>query len=160
MIDTEIFASPSAEWRSVPFWALNDVLEPAEVERLDEHVLDAEAHGLDGTAERGAFGREDDRAFAVGLQLPRELEGVGVRKLELGQDEIVAFGHVAAESFGGRLDVRDVGVQHPREVLGEHLAGGAVGVSEQDSRAFLWHRGSCVHSRERKKKRGRRASRP
>ncbi|MBI4976921.1 MAG: hypothetical protein HZC28_05530 [Spirochaetes bacterium] len=28
-----IFADPTAEWRSVPFWSLNDVLEPAEIER-------------------------------------------------------------------------------------------------------------------------------
>jgi hypothetical protein len=32
-IDIKIFENPSAEWRSVPFWALNDVLEPEEIER-------------------------------------------------------------------------------------------------------------------------------
>jgi len=32
-IDTRLFENPSAEWRSVPFWALNDVLEPEEIRR-------------------------------------------------------------------------------------------------------------------------------
>jgi hypothetical protein len=32
-IDTGIFVNPSSEWRSVPFWALNDVLKPEEIER-------------------------------------------------------------------------------------------------------------------------------
>ena len=46
MIDAETFASPSAEWRSVPFWALNDALEPAEIERQ----LEAFAEGGFGGA--------------------------------------------------------------------------------------------------------------
>jgi len=32
-IDQHEFSNPSAEFRSVPFWSLNDILEPAEIER-------------------------------------------------------------------------------------------------------------------------------
>jgi hypothetical protein len=32
-IDIQEFGNPSAQWRSVPFWALNDELEPAEIKR-------------------------------------------------------------------------------------------------------------------------------
>lgn len=33
VIDIQEFKNPSAQWRSVPFWALNDNLEPAEIKR-------------------------------------------------------------------------------------------------------------------------------
>ncbi len=46
MIDIDVFTNPPAEWRSVPFWALNDVLEPAEIERQ----LEAFAEGGFGGA--------------------------------------------------------------------------------------------------------------
>ncbi|MCP4314435.1 MAG: hypothetical protein GY790_24535 [Bacteroidetes bacterium] len=32
-VDIKEFGNPSAQWRSVPFWALNDVLEPGEIKR-------------------------------------------------------------------------------------------------------------------------------
>lgn len=72
MLDRDIFRNPSPEFRGVPFWSLNDRLDPAEIKRQIDLLYDAGYGGVFFHAREGLvtpfLGRRWFESFKVAIE--------------------------------------------------------------------------------------------
>ncbi len=116
--------------------ALHDVHDLLDLERLEDVVVGAALHGLDGRLD-GAEARHDDGQHGQALlgDLLDELEAAHVGHLEIRDHEVVAAAVQLLERLDAVLDRVDDVPLHVEEV-GEDLADDLLVVDDEDARAL------------------------